>query len=78
MSDFMLTVSQVAAVFQVPPRSVYRMIEQGYLDAVRLTPRKIRVRASQVEALTGIRPPRPRLGSRAAARQYLTNHQESA
>ena len=64
MSDFMLTVPQVAVVFQVPPRCVYRMIENGHLDAVRLTPRKIRVRASQVEALTGIRPARPKLGPR--------------
>jgi excisionase family DNA binding protein len=60
MSDFMMTVPQVAAEFQVPPRSVYRMIEQGYLEAVRLTPRKIRIRASQVEAVTGIRPCRPK------------------
>jgi len=56
--DFLLTVPQVAKCAQVNPPAVYRWISQGQLGAVRLG-RTIRVRASQVEQVFGVKPPRP-------------------
>ncbi|MDQ4074738.1 MAG: helix-turn-helix domain-containing protein [Chloroflexota bacterium] len=38
------TVQEVADILKVDPRTVYRYINQGQLDAVRLSARKTRVR----------------------------------
>lgn len=56
--DFLLTVPQVAKCAQVNPPAVYRWIAQGQLGAVRIG-RTIRVRASQVEQVFGVKPTRP-------------------
>jgi excisionase family DNA binding protein len=43
---------------QVPPGTVYRWIREGELAAVRVG-RTIRIRASQVEKVFGVKPERP-------------------
>lgn len=63
MSDWLLTVAEVARTARVPERTVYYWIAQGALEAVRLGERKLRIRASEAERFTGIRPPNPLGGS---------------
>jgi len=57
-ADYLVTVYQVADCVQAPPGTVYRWIREGELAAVRVG-RTIRVRASQVEKVFGVKPIRP-------------------
>jgi excisionase family DNA binding protein len=57
-SDYLVTAYQLADWVQVPPGTVYRWIREGELAAVRVN-RTIRIRASQIEKVFGIKPPRP-------------------
>ena len=47
----LLTVSDVAQVLQLSPRTVRRMIDRGELSVVRLGRRTVRIRAETVASL---------------------------
>lgn len=51
MSDKLLTVSVVARQLGLTTKSVYRLIDSGDLDVLRMTPRTLRVPASSVALL---------------------------
>jgi excisionase family DNA binding protein len=42
------TVQEVAEILKVDPRTVYRYINEGVLDAVRLSARKTRIRRNDL------------------------------
>ncbi len=48
----LLTVEQVAAVLQLSPTTLYRKVESGQLDHVKIG-RNVRIRAATLEELTG-------------------------
>jgi excisionase family DNA binding protein len=50
-SDSLLQVRRVAQVLDVTPRHVYRLIQQGDLEAVRLGMRRIRVTRDSLDSL---------------------------
>jgi excisionase family DNA binding protein len=56
--DYLLTVPQVADCAQLNAPAIYRWIREGRLAAVHVG-RTIRVRASQVEKVLGVKPERP-------------------
>lgn len=43
---------KAAEVLDVPPRRIYTLIERGVLEAVRLGPRQLRVKASSLDRLS--------------------------
>lgn len=47
----LLRVPEVAAIFRVHRSTVYRLIDEGYLGAVRVGPRTLRVPRDEVERL---------------------------
>jgi len=48
--DEFLTVKEIAAEFKVNPQTVYNWIDDGALTAVRIGPRRVRVRRSDLDA----------------------------
>jgi excisionase family DNA binding protein len=64
-NDWLLTVPQVADCAQLNPPAIYRWIREGRLAAVHVG-RTVRVRASQVEKVLGVKPSRPEPQKRAS------------
>jgi excisionase family DNA binding protein len=56
--DFLVKVGPVADIARVPDGTVYRWIREHKLAAIKMG-RTVRVRASEVERVFGVRPPRP-------------------
>lgn len=48
LTDFKLRVNNVAQKFGCSNRTVYRLVESGDLEAIRLTPNSIRISAKSV------------------------------
>lgn len=59
-SDWLVSVDEVAATLHISKGSVYALIRQGKLPAVRPTPHRVLVRKSDLEKyLAGLEPVRP-------------------
>ncbi|OPZ12194.1 MAG: Helix-turn-helix domain protein [candidate division BRC1 bacterium ADurb.BinA364] len=61
MNGDFLSVAQVASWLGVSKKRIYRMIEEGALEALRFGPRQIRVRRASVETLIETRAERARM-----------------
>lgn len=56
--DYLVKVGPIAEIAHVPDGTVYRWIREQKFSAVKMG-RTVRVRASEVERVFGVRPPRP-------------------